>query len=541
MRTSPLRRSLLEILRAVIMMFSSLIHLLGQDLRSKKIFLASWLIPLILLTYISPIATENSIPNPDDLASIGAASASSAGVIAFYGPLPTILDIYSLTAWKTGMTVMVLGAIMAVLLATYTSIGHEENGRAEILLSQGMTRGTLLGSSILSLVIITGIFAFGSGLSLVPTGASLIGSLSYGLALFFSTSIFGLMAILIGQVTGSERLTKALSLTLIGFSFMVRVFADLYTINWLRALSPLGWRDLLKPFDGEEFFPALYMALSCVAVIGATFFIKRDLGSQVRVISHALKSRSGYGLSRLWISHNRVALSFFSGGIIIFSIAFFALVGEMSKIFSTTPEAAMIFEQLGFGSSVIAGAAQSLALLHAVVLSIMAIVLSQSLYRAEISGTLSLLLSTGRTRWEILLRTWLLVALMTAGIAMISGLLAALAAIMSPEVQADQFYPLFFKVIDLYPATFFAFGFSFLLMGLAPRFVGLAYLPVALSALLSFFAEFFPHSKTIIKFSLYSWAPHMVDHALGVGVLILGGLVCSIIGIRCYIRRDLLA
>ena len=131
---------------------------------------------------------------------------------------------------------------------------------------------------------------------------ALKGSLIAGGVSLMGVGFFGLLAILAGEAFGSVRAARQASLLVLLVSFGVRIVADVYHQHWLRWLTPVGWFEVVKPYehDGDRWAPLLVFALVLALMALPTVMVKRDLHSQwVRPQPRKYRA-AGWGPWSLW-------------------------------------------------------------------------------------------------------------------------------------------------------------------------------------------------------------------------------------------------
>src|SRR5699024_2542430 len=83
------------------------------------------------------------------------------------------------------------------------------------------------------------------------------------------------------QIAGTPRGARGLGMAYVAVAFAVRAYAGVREIDWLRWLSPLGWRDIVNPYSGDRVWPLVVMLVVTVALMAGAVAVSgaRDLGA----------------------------------------------------------------------------------------------------------------------------------------------------------------------------------------------------------------------------------------------------------------------
>ena len=258
-----------------------MLNLIQIHLRTHRFFLLAWLIPLVLLAATSPGTYISSYPDEGSLAAVGASMRGTLGPVVLYGTIPEPFNYATWTSWKTVSWLIILAAIMNILLGSSVSRGLEESGQAELLQSNGLSAGVLRRAALTVTILTSVLWGVLVVVSLWANSAlsdqfTLKGSLIDGGVSLMSVGFFGLLAILAGEAFGSVRAARQASLLVLLVSFGVRIVADVYHQHWLRWLTPVGWFEVVKPYehDGDRWALllvfALVLVLMALPIVGAT-------------------------------------------------------------------------------------------------------------------------------------------------------------------------------------------------------------------------------------------------------------------------------
>jgi len=235
---------------------------------------------------------------------LAAAYGANKATSALFGPAPGLQTAAGFTAFKVGMTLMLLGAVWGLLTSTRLLRGEEDAGRWELLLAGPTTRRRAalralvgLGAGAGVLWALTAIFTVGVGLdSSVRIGAG--AALYFALAMAATAVMFLAVGALASQLAPTRRQAASCAAAFLGACYAMRMIADaglgLHGLIWA---SPLGWAEELRPFSGPQPLALLPIAAftAAAAVAAVRLAGVRDAGAGIvpdRARSRPRRSRS---------------------------------------------------------------------------------------------------------------------------------------------------------------------------------------------------------------------------------------------------------
>jgi ABC-2 type transport system permease protein len=202
--------------------------------------------------------------------------------------------------YRSGQMLVLIGSLWALMFATKTLRGQEEDGRTEQLLAGQTTLGRATAQMI------TGI---GAGLAvssaiiclLLAVGTKQSGvDLEAGNAAWISLGVIGVVAFfaMLGAVTSQLAYTRRTALLygvipLILFFVMRSIGNSTASLYWLKDLTPFGWFDHLSPtFTAHPvWLLPLYVGALAFALAAIAIASRRDLGSALIKESDSAKPR----------------------------------------------------------------------------------------------------------------------------------------------------------------------------------------------------------------------------------------------------------
>ena len=532
-----------------------MLNLIQIHLRTHRFFLLAWLTPLTLFFASMPSAYSNSYTDAESLAKVQEQMSNSFGLVVIYGKIPEPFNYATWTVWETTSWGFILAAIMGLLLGSSVSRGLEESGQAELLQSNGLSAGELRRAALTVTVLTSVLWGVLVAVSLwanagISNDFTASGSLLTGYSAFLLTCFFGLLAILAGEAFGSVRAARQASLLVLLVSFGVRIVADVYHQHWLRWLTPVGWFEVVKPYehDGDRWAPLLVFALVLVLMALPIVMVKRDLHSQWVQPQPRKYRAAGWGPWSLWWRLQGPMAAWWAVAIAVVSIGLSAMTGEMSDIFTESPGTSELFNQIAPNIQDLRDVyAQLMAIMVGILACCMTVQLVLSLHKDENQGLLTLVLTTGQSRRAMFLRNFCYAALAAIFAVVPTAFLSALAASADSRVSSEHFGTVVWSTLDVLPPTIMCCGFAALCVALCVTAktsavaMTVVWLPVAVSGFLSFFGELLKLDKWVLDLSVFAWAPHTVDHYRGAIVLLAIGLGSLLAGTVIFAKRDIVA
>ncbi len=513
-------------------------------LRNKLTFLLLWSIPLALLIASIPPAIKESYPDLAQVDAIVEQMQAMLGTRVMYG-IPTVgMGYAGWVVWEALPWAMILGSVMAIMLAASVGRAAEEKGQLEVILGTGTSIRTTRILSIFTVLIAAlflGLLCTLALLVQVPNiiGFTVTGSILCGLLVTASVSISGLITILFGEVFGTARQARSMGLAFLALFFGIRAAADVYEISWLRWLTPLGWRDLVKPYTEDNVWPFLFFVLIMTALTIPIIGRERDLGDQWLHVSDQNPRAKALGpLGLLW-NLQRSPILWWALSVLICGVLFFSMSGEMSSMLTDASETVRIMLSYTGIEDIGEVFAEYVGQFLGILVGCAAVRTAICLSTAEHNGYLDVHLSTGSHRLKLLYTTVAFALVGTILTVVVTGFLSARVALLSDQVNESMYGHILWALIDLIPGCIALIGFGVLFLGFHSKTANLAWIPVIFSGFVTFFGELLRLPDWLMDLSVFAWAPHTVDHYTGALVLIIIGSSTTIIGSILYNRRDL--
>jgi ABC-2 type transport system permease protein len=497
-------------------------------------------------------AYPSTFPTAASRAALARTVQGNPGFEAVFGPIHRMDTVAGYTAYKTSLTLIILGAIWGLLFATRWLRGEEDAGRWELFLSGRTTRGRAalqamigLGVGIVALWVPTAILAAAAG-STSKVGIGVGPSLFFATAAVSAAAMFMAVGALLAQVAATRRDANLLGAGVLAASYLIRMVADSdASLAWLRWASPLGWLEELRPLTGSRplaFVPIATLVAGSV-VLAVRIARRRDLGASAFASRDTAAPRTLLlgGQAGLTVRLTRPTVIAWLGALAATGLVFGLVAQAAGGTLRSAPGLERVIERLG-GSS--AGAASYLGFVFVVAAGLVAIAVAgqiAAMRNEEATGRLDNLLvrPVARGRW-LAVRLGVGVGLVV-GASVLAGLMAWLGA--TSQHSGLALGDLIEAGLNVAPPALFVLGLSGLVFGVWPRgAIGFAYGLVVWSFLVEIFSavvdsnHWFRDTSPLLHITpAPAAAPDWISAAWLAGL----GLVAAVAGIEAFRRRDL--
>lgn len=448
-------------------------------LRLDRVRLPVWVLALGATVLVTPPYYRSLLRTVASPRQLVPGLADNPGLAALQGRLPADPSVGALTAWKTGVFVAALAALMSALTVLRHTRAEEEAGRLELLESTVVGKGAALtaglivaGAADLALAALVALGLVGGGM---PAG----GSVALGLAVAAAGWVFAALAAVVAQLSEGARTATALAVGALLVAFLLRAAADGTTgASWLSWGSPLGWSQRVRPFDGDRWLVLALPAVIATACLGVAYRLLggRDLGAggmpaRVGPATAARGLRGPLGLA--WRLQRGLLAAWTVGaavaGAVLGSVA--ASLGELAR---DTPTADML-GRLGGGGGLVDSYLAAMMRLLGLAAAVYAVQATLRLRDEEVAGRTEPLLAgaVGRVRWVAGHLTLALGG--TAVVLAAAGLGAGLAHGGRTGDVPGQTARLAGAALVSWPAVAVLAGLALALFGLAPRLTAVSW------------------------------------------------------------------
>jgi ABC-2 type transport system permease protein len=254
---------------------------LSKSLRDYRVPMLAWGIGLAVL-----MAAGFATATP----AVVTAFISFSHIISFLG------DPYAMNTPQGYITFRYLETTVPLLLSLWPILagarlvrGEEERGTMDVLLATSQSRTRLLlekvGALFLALLVIAVLFALGvvGGEAGLHVHIDFVSALLAGLNLSGLAFFFGMVALLISQLTASRRAAAGWASGLLVLFLLLDMTGREVSGSWLPYLSPFYYYNLNRPllpgFPDQPLAALLLLGLSVLCIVGSiVLFARRDIG-----------------------------------------------------------------------------------------------------------------------------------------------------------------------------------------------------------------------------------------------------------------------
>ena len=520
-------------------------------LRRFRFQISAWLVPLWLLVGVTAPSYESFYPSLETRTVLIEQMRKSPGTRLLYGYVPLPGRLGQLLQWETGALLLVCTALMAILLTCRVLRADEDEGLIEVLRATGAGRSVPLLVPVALVWVVVGALSAGVGGILTWQTRSIeeltvSGAWALAGTICVTGWVFSAIAAVASQLGRQAGQARGLSMVMLALAFVLRVSADQISdgngSDWLRWLTPLGWRDLVRPYTDDRFG---VLAACCIVAI-AVALSAVVLASRREYLDGYLPDRSSS--RRRWLVQGHMDLlgRLSWRGLVGWALASTGLAllygsvsGSIKDLLAPGSPTASYVDKMAVGSPV----EQFMSLMTVVTVLLVAVAAVRRmnwLAGLERAGLVEVELAAGVSRGCVLLCQVLCALIEAVVLLLVSA--TVLAATTATQLTDDHAVARSFVfTVSQLPGMVAAIGIAAALVGLAPRLAGLSWVVVTWSA----FAQFFGGLV-----GLKDWAKDLsvLGHHLDVvgtpdweplAVQTVVGLVGIMIGLVAYTRRDL--
>ncbi|GGK59034.1 ABC transporter permease [Ornithinimicrobium pekingense] len=462
-------------------------------LRLDQLRITVWGLAFLLLIAGSVVSLEATYPTQESLQA-RAALMDNPSAIMMTGPAFS-LDNYTfgaMLASELSLWVFLPAAIMSVLLAVRHTRAEEEAGRLETLRALPVGRFAPPTAALVTVAVANLVVALAVVVALVGTGVEVASSVAFAVATALTGLVFGAVAAVTAQVTEHARAASGMALGAIAVAFLVRGVGDVIDNqgSWLSWLSPFAWAQQTRLFVDLRWWPLLVSAAAVLALLAlaVTLARRRDLGAGLRVPRPGPSQAAAGLLSPAGLAR-RLTLGTFVAwaiGLFLFAMAFGSLATALDEMVEDMP---MVQEWIDIDVEDLTRS------FSAVMLAFLAIGPAALLVSAvlqlrgeEQAGRVEGVLATGSSRGS-LLGGWLaVVTALTLGTLVLLGLGVGV-GVLTATGETTWVGELTVASLAYVPATLLLGSVAVALLGLAPRWSGLAWVPVVWTAIVVFLGD----------------------------------------------------
>ncbi|UJP10053.1 polyketide antibiotic transporter [Microbacterium sp. KUDC0406] len=532
-----------------------MITLLKQRLRRDWLQLLLWILATVLMAAAGFAGVTQSYSTHADRVDVLAAVMANPVIMMFRG-LPSGASEGAFLSFEILPWLTMLAALMSTFLAVRHTRGDEEAGRSELVaatpagrfrptvatLILGLAANLVLGLLVAASLIGSGVDAEGSWLTGAVTATTGIAFLG-----------IGLMA---AQLMRTSRGANALTVWILVATFLVNGIGnvagtpsdDLTSIEsaWPVWLSPFGWAEQARPYDANDWWPALFgLAFGLVlAAVAIALQSVRDMGEgfvPARVGRRYARGTLASPHALVWRLTYSGIIGWAVGGALLGILAT-TLSGLAGEISGSNPAVEDILNKIAQAGSI----DETLITVFFTMLGVLAACAAvQIVVRArqeEAHGTAENVLAqpVGRVRW---LADYVLVA--TVAVLIIAGAAmgAAYLGLVANEGEAELFRVVTVVGLGQALAACVFILIAAVLFVLIPRAtIPLAWAAVLLATVFGMFGPLFGLPEWTTRFSPFAVSPIVANGDVdlrGLWWLVLAVVVGAVASLSLMRRREL--
>lgn len=255
--------------------------------RRDRVALPAWILALAVLLASFTALFVSGMPTQRDVVMEAQMMAGSPG-LRMIG-MASGATIGGITLIRGYTTLAVLTALMSTLTVVRHTRQNEETGRAELLGATVVGRHAGLASAVIVAVTANLVLSVLMALAMIVNGQPTAGSFAAGASFGAVGIVFAGVAAVAVQLSSTSRGANGLAAAAIGVAFLLAGIGNMLgdvdahgvrvTSAWPVWLSPLGWGQQMRPFDGAHWWTLLLFAALLVVLLGVAGVLvgRRDL------------------------------------------------------------------------------------------------------------------------------------------------------------------------------------------------------------------------------------------------------------------------
>ncbi|QIX27296.1 ABC transporter permease [Nocardioides sp. JQ2195] len=509
--------------------------------------IACWTAGVTLLYWSQAISVDGLYSSQAEFDRAAASMEQNAAFVAMAGPARALNTTGGQVAWQaTAFGAVLVGLMSMFLVGRHTRV-EEETGRDELVRSAAIGRHAPMTAALAVTLLANAVVGLVTSASLLGYGLPAAGSWAIGVGLFLVGACFTGVALVAAQLTQGARAMYGIVGAVLGAAYALRAIGDVAG-NGLSWLSPIGWYQAMRPYADERWWPASVLLVAAAVTVGAAYavFGRRDVGSGVWASrpgpARASGGLAGWGvpgaLGLAWRLH-RGSLIGWTVGLFLGGLGYGTIGDDIGDLIGDS-EATR--EVLAAGAAdLVDGFYGAAGLMLALIAGGYAVSAALRARGEEDAGRIEALLSTGlsRTGWILAHILVTVAGSVVVVIASGAGLGAGYGLVTG---KWDQFARLAVAPASAGAGVLVLIGLGVVLVGLVPRWAGLAWLALGFCAVVMMFGQLLEFPDWLVDLSPFS---HLAlvpaqpfEAGSYAGVLAVGALLL-LVGVLGLRRRDL--
>lgn len=510
--------------------------------RRDRVKLGIWVGSIFIFVPYMMTAYKTIFATPEDLAPL-AAMMTNPSMTLFTGPGFGLRDVDPATlthqvifASVYWLYLLIFVGLMNIMLVSRHTRLEEQTGRAELVRAAPVGRMAPLASTLLLALVANvlvggliagGLIAYGSD----AESSLLLGTATAGFGLFFAG-----VTTVTSQFTAFSSGGSGMAGAVLAASFVVRGVGDMAAGpdqygTWISWLSPFGWAQQTAVFVEDRWWPVglLFGGAVVLTGVGVALASRRDLGSGL------VQPRRGHSSAAPWLRSplalawriQRTQSTWWLVALVLAGIMYGSFTPAMVEGVDALPD---LFAQLMGGvSGALDGYLTLTVTMMRITVAIYVVIAWQTVAGEEVGGRAEPVLATGVRPWGWMAGHAVAVAVTAVVLLVVTG---AIAGFFGGMIDGEYSLILDCIVASLagVPAVLMVLGLAMALHSMAPRLVGLAWIPVIAGGLIEMFGDMmqlpdwarqvspFEHTPTMPA-EEFAAAPVAVQTAVAVGLV----------------------
>jgi ABC-2 type transport system permease protein len=517
--------------------------------RRDRIMLPAWVYLITVLVATTAYTFKKLYPTAAARAQLVVTGGGNPALRFLYGRLNGS-SIGALTTWRYGIWAAIFGALMTVFIVIRHTRGDEEAGRLELVGSAVVGRQAALTAGLLTAATANVAIAVLLSVALPASGLPVSGSVALALAIGASGLAFTGIAAVAAQLASGARGARGICFGVLGAAFLLRAIGDSAGPSgpsWLTWTSPLGWVELTRPFDGQQWWVLALPAAVLAAGVGAAYALaaRRDYGAGLLPDRPGRPTASGLlrgPLSLAWRLQRGLLGGWAVGVVCVFAASGAAAKGIGSLLGGST-QLRNEFTRLGGQAAITNAYLAALMLLAGLGAAGYATSAVLRLRTEETGGLAEPLLATavGRIRWGL---SQVAVAVFGASVLLaLAGLAAGLGYGLRTGAGGPQAARMLGAAMAQLPASLVIAGVAVALVGLLPgASVAGAWTVLGAVVVIDLFGEVLQLSHWLLDVSPFTHVPKLPGGTVSAAPLLwlcLAAVTFTALGLAALRRRDI--
>jgi len=509
--------------------------------RSRTII---WAVSMGLIVLASMNALNTRYVTPESRQA-RATLISSPAATALAGP-GYGLDNYTIgamTANEIGLWIMVAVAIMALLAVTRHLRAAEEDGRLELVRSAPVGRNSAVVAGLVAAFVATFAVGLVTFLGLVAGGLEVPGSAALAGGVVMVGFAFAGVSAVTSQLTAQARTASALSMAVLGITFVLRAIGDVngpQSTSVLTWLSPFGWAQATAAYVDTRFWPLAIGFVVTGALVVVAFWLvgRRDVGTGLLAerLGRPAATPRLTGMVALTSRRQLGAILSWGFGIVAMGAFVGLLAGALVDFIDSEPSLGDVFPAGANGAA--AGALAVYTVFLAVTTGAYAVTAVGAARAEEVATRGAAVLALPVSRWRWLGSQTGVAAAASVAIMLVTGLVMGATAASSLDGGVSVWQVVGAAAVTL-PAIGCMLGLAVLLLGLVPRALAVIWAYVTYVFVVGLFGAILPDGTDAL--SPFTYTPQLPAEAMDwppVIVLTLLAAALVVAGLAAFRRRD---